>query len=160
MLDFVWKVGSRVFLGLFVATALALSASAQSQTYQMWNTGADKVAISGYDTVAYFTESRAVKGRSEFEFVWKDARWHFSSPANRDLFAADPDRYAPQYGGFCSLGLAKGKTLAADPEAWTIVDGKLYFKFNIQARDKWRKNFAENLSKAEENWTKRAELPR
>jgi hypothetical protein len=64
------------------------------------NTNIFGVAIKGYDTVAYFTEGRAVEGKSEFEFTWQDAIWRFASAANRDLFAANPERYAPQYGGF------------------------------------------------------------
>lgn len=155
MLDFVWKVGSRVLLGLFVATALALSASAQTQKWI--NTGPDKVAIKGYDTIAYFTESRAIKGSSEFEFVWKDARWHFSSAANRNLFAANPDRYAPKYGGFCAKGMVRGNFATIDPEAWTIADGKLYLNFTKGTRERWRKNTAYYIKKADENWGKAQE---
>jgi YHS domain-containing protein len=64
------------------------------------NTDEFGIAIQGYDTVAYHLEKRAVEGKSEFAFEWNDAVWHFASSENRDLFAADPDRYAPQYGGY------------------------------------------------------------
>ena len=112
------------------------------------------VAIKGYDTVAYFTEGRAVKGKEELEFVWQDATWRFSSAAHRGLFAANPERFAPKFGGHCAMGMSRNKKVAADPEAWTIVDGKLYMKFNKAARDQWRQNTADNIKKGEENWTK------
>jgi YHS domain-containing protein len=110
------------------------------------------VAIKGYDTVAYFTEGHAVKGKKEFEFSWQGVPWYFANAAHRDLFAANPERYAPQFGGFCSMGTTRGKTTVADPEAWTIVDGKLYLKFSKAVRDRWRPNKAENIKKAEKKW--------
>ena len=110
------------------------------------------VAIKGYDTVAYFTEGRALKGKKEFEFSWQGARWYFANAAHRDLFAANPKRYVPQFGGFCARGMTRGKMAAADPKAWTIVDGKLYMKFSKASRDRWRQNKAENIKKAEEKW--------
>lgn len=110
------------------------------------------VAIKGYDTVAYFTEGRALKGKKEFEFSWQGARWYFANTSHRDLFAANPERYVPKFGGFCSSGLSRGMKVTADPEAWTIVDGRLYLKFNKAVRDRWRQNTAENIKKAEKNW--------
>jgi YHS domain-containing protein len=110
------------------------------------------VAIKGYDTVAYFTEGRALKGKKEFEFSWQSVRWYFANAAHRDLFAANPKRYVPQFGGFCARGMTRGKMAAADPKAWTIVDGKLYMKFSKASRDRWRQNKAENIKKAEEKW--------
>jgi hypothetical protein len=121
---------------------------------KMVATGPDDVAIKGYDTVAYFTEGQAMKGNSKLVASWNDAEWHFANVAHRDLFTANPERYAPQFGGFCANGLSKGKKVAADPEAWTIVDGKLYIKFSKAARDRWSKNRAENIKKAEESWAK------
>jgi len=110
------------------------------------------VAIKGYDTVAYFTEGKAMKGNSEFAFSWHDAQWLFANARHREIFASDPERYAPQFGGFCSNGLSKGKVVAADPEQWTIVDGKLYIKFSRAARDNWRQDKAVKIMKAKENW--------
>jgi hypothetical protein len=117
-------------------------------------TDSSVVAIKGYDTVAYFTEGRAIKGKKEFEISWRDARWHFVSAAHRDMFVANPERYAPKFGGFCANGMSKGKMAAADPEAWTIVDGKLYLKFNKAVRDRWRLDKAVRIKKAEKNWDK------
>lgn len=85
------------------------------------------VAIKGYDAVAYFTEGRPTKGAPEFSYDWLGATWQFSNAGNRDAFAAEPIRYAPQYGGFCALGTANEEASAnIDPDAWRIVGGKLY----------------------------------
>ena len=86
------------------------------------NKDEDNIAISGYDSVAYFTKGRAVKGRLDHQFVWNDARWLFASGDHRDLFAASPESYAPQFGGFCAGAMTRGIEVKADPEAWTIVD--------------------------------------
>ena len=90
-----------------------------------------RLSISGYDPVAYFTDGKPVPGKTEFEYVWRDARWRFASAAHRDLFIKDPDHYAPQYDGYCAMGVADAVVFGPhkdtiDPEAWAIVDGKLY----------------------------------
>jgi len=120
------------------------------------------VAIRGYDTVAYHTEGRAVKGKSEYSYEWYDGIWHFSSAKTRDLFAANPERYAPQYNGFCASSITAGGFLSAiakttsmiDPEAWRIIDGKLFLNFSKGLMDKWSENTAANISKADQNWAK------
>lgn len=89
------------------------------------------VAIKGYDPVAYFTEGKAVKGSEAYTHEWLGAVWHFASAEHRDLFAADPVRYAPQYGGHCATGIAYGQlTASIDPEAWNIIDGKLFLGYD------------------------------
>jgi YHS domain-containing protein len=138
--------------GIFVAAVVATPLLAGQG---MIATGPDNVAIKGYDTVAYFTDGKPVKGRSEFAYTWNDVEWHFANAAHRDLFAGNPERYAPQFGGFCAMGLSMDKQAVADPTAWTIVDGKLYLKFSESARDRWRKDKAANIEKAEANWAKR-----
>lgn len=117
-----------------------------------YNVDSDKVAIHGYDTVAYFTEGKPMKGSNEFEHVWQDARWHFASATNRDLFTANPDRYAPQYGGYCALGLSAGEYADIDPNAWTIVDGKLYLNKTLEYRQAWRKAPEAYFATADYNW--------
>ena len=153
MLTLTSKTVTRTLLG-FLMTALAAMPVIAGNPQNMINTGPNNVAIKGYDTVAYFTEGQAMKGESKFVASWNDAEWHFANVAHRDLFTANPERYAPQFGGFCANGLSKGKKVAADPEAWTIVDGRLYIKFSEAARDRWRKDKAENIKKAEESWAK------
>ena len=89
------------------------------------------VAIMGYDPVAYFTEGRAMKGSEEFSYEWLGTPWQFASSKHRELFISDPHKYAPQYGGYCVGEVAfKGDTINIDPEAWSIIDGKLYLGYS------------------------------
>ena len=145
------KAISKVVISAFLIAGLTISALASEQQKPL-NVGQDGVAIKGYDTVAYFTENRPLKGSSEFAHSWRNAKWYFASDEHRDLFAADPERYAPQFGGFCANGMSKGKVVAADPEAWTIVEGKLYIKFSEAARENWRKDKAGKIEKAKKVW--------
>lgn len=151
MANLVWKGLGRGLLAALVAVVVVLPAIA-GQAPEALYSGGQKVAIRGYDPVAYFTESRPITGSSEFEVSWNDVRWRFASAAHRDLFVSDPERYSPQFGGLCAWGLAIGKHFDADPETWAIVDGKLYLTYSKSASDKLQANMAENLKKAEENW--------
>jgi YHS domain-containing protein len=117
------------------------------------------IAIKGYDTVAYFTDGKAIKGSSQFEYVYGDATWRFSNAAHREMFIADPDRYMPQYGAYCAACVATKACAAAfpnhpaDPEAWTIVDGRLYMVGDKEGLGRWRANSAENIRQANARWT-------
>ncbi|MFC3615360.1 YHS domain-containing (seleno)protein [Lutimaribacter marinistellae] len=117
----------RIFFAGFCLAVTATAAAADDPV----NTGPfGEVAIKGYDTVAYFTESRAIKGSSDFAYEWLDTPWHFHSAKNLELFRANPVKYAPQYGGYCALGVGLGTHASEniDPEnSWRIIDGKLYF---------------------------------
>ena len=119
-----------------VAGFFGLSAKSEIAAHNIDSYG---VAIHGYDTVAYFTDGKATKGKSEFEHVWEDARWHFASATNRDLFATNPDRYAPKFGGYCAAGVALGEYADVDPEAFSIVDGKLYMISTKENKKGWKK---------------------
>lgn len=89
------------------------------------------VAIKGYDPVAYFTQQRAVRGKEAISYDWLGATWQFSSDQHKRLFAGDPAKYAPQYGGHCADGVAYGElTTNIDPEAWRIIEGKLYLNYD------------------------------
>ena len=112
------------------------------------------LAIRGTDPVAYFTEGRPVPGQPDFTYTWNDVNWQFSSAENRDQFAANPEQYAPQYGGFCALAVSQGKLATTDPEAWKIVDGKLYLNYSREKHNIWEQDIAGNIQKANENWTK------
>jgi enamine deaminase RidA (YjgF/YER057c/UK114 family) len=123
-----------------------------------------KLAISGYDPVAYFTDGKPVPGLTEFEHVWHDARWRFASAAHRDLFVGDPNRYAPQYDGYCAGGVADTAVFGphkdtVDPEAWAIVDGKLYLTHTRYSMGRWQPSLAENIKRADANWPAVALLP-
>jgi len=109
-------------------------------------------AIRGYDPVAYFTQRAPVKGSKEFRHEWRGATWYFASAENRDRFAADPDGYAPRYGGYCAYGVALGSAPEIDPRAWSIVDGKLYLNYNLPTRALWEKDIPGYIRKADANW--------
>ncbi|MBO9420012.1 tat pathway signal sequence domain protein [Labrenzia sp. R4_2] len=109
-------------------------------------------AIGGTDPVAYFTQGKPVAGSDEFTFQYDDVTWKFSSAENRDKFAADPVKYAPQYGGFCAFGLSKGFKVPVIPEAWKIVDGKLYLNNSIAVQERFEGNTAEYINHADLNW--------
>jgi hypothetical protein len=128
-----------------VAAMLLLPALAAAQ---------ERLAIKGYDPVAYFTEAKPTPGDPALEHVWQGARWRFASAANRAMFVSDPDRFAPQYAGYCAMGIAMGKKVEVDPDAWTIVDGKLYINYATKIVGEWRNNQAENIAKADVNWSK------
>jgi YHS domain-containing protein len=113
-----------------------------------------KVAVSGYDPVAYFTDGRPVVGSKDFTASWKGAEYRFASAANRDRFKADPARYAPQYGGYCAWAVSQGYTASADPKVWKIVDGRLFLNYSAEVGAKWAKDAAGNIRKADANWPK------
>jgi hypothetical protein len=111
------------------------------------------VAIKGYDTVAYFTEGRAMKGSEEFSYDWLGTPWQFASSKHRELFIGDPTKYAPQYGGYCVGEVAsKGDTINIDPEAWAIIDGKLYLSYSKEFMAKFKARPSDFLPDAEANW--------
>jgi hypothetical protein len=133
-------------LAIFVLSSVALGSTAEV-----------RLAISGYDPVAYFTDGKPVPGRDDIDFVWHDARWRFASTEHRDMFARDPNHYAPQYDGYCAMGASWEKDAhkdIADPLAWAIVDGKLYLTHSREALAKWQRNPAENIERADRNWPK------
>ena len=109
-------------------------------------------AIRGYDPVAYFTSGKPVKGDQKFALHWKDADWYFVSKENLNSFAKNPGKYAPQYGGYCAYGMSEGHKAPTDPDAWTIVDGKLYLNYSTDVRTKWRQNEKDRISNADKNW--------
>ena len=109
-------------------------------------------AIDGYDPVSYFTDNRAERGSADITAKWNDAVWHFTSKAHRELFIADPEKYAPQYGGFCALGMAHGGDVPTDPEAWTIHAGKLYLNMMAEVSSTWRYNPDKLIERANVKW--------
>ena len=110
------------------------------------------IAIDGTDPVAYFTVNAPVPGSSEFTYEWGGATWQFSSAENRDLFVSNPEAYAPQYGGHCAWAVAQGYTAPTEPDAWSIVDGKLYLNFNRSIQTRWERDISGNIAKGDSNW--------
>ena len=113
----------------------------------------------GYDVVAYFTDGKAVLGDDQYTTEYDGAKYRFASAGNRDKFKADPDKYAPQYGGYCAFGTAMGRKFDGDPTAWYIVDGKLYLNLNKDIQKKWLENPAGFIRGANHNWPTIASLP-
>jgi hypothetical protein len=109
-------------------------------------------AIRGYDPVAYFAEAKPVKGLREFSHQWQGATWRFASAQNRERFAADPRKYAPQYGGYCAYGVANNYAVSIDPAAWRIVDGKLYLNYSKGVQADWNRDVPGYIRKADANW--------
>jgi len=116
------------------------------------NTDATGFVIRGYDPVAFFTEGRPVPGRPDFSAEYKGGTYLFATAANRDAFKANPEKYAPRYGGYCAYGVAVGKKFDIDAASWRIVDGKLYFNLNPVILQKWSAEANEYIRKSEENW--------
>ncbi len=137
-------------LAMIASVLSAAPAAATEPVYQTFF----GTAIDGTDPVAYFTEGRPVEGSSDFTYEWKGATWRFASAANRDKFIAEPERYAPQYGGYCAWAVAQGSTASTDPEAWKIVDGKLYLNYDQDVQAKWEGDIPGNISAADGNWPK------
>ena len=139
-------------LGLSLMTAASVSARA----------GEPSLSINGYDPVAYFTDGRPVQGKSDYEYLWHKLRWRFASSEHRDLFSKEPNRYAPQYDGYCAMGVTNDAAAhkdAVDPNAWAIVDGRLYLVHNTFWLEKWREQAAEYIKRADLNWHAVEDLP-
>lgn len=112
------------------------------------------VALGGWDPVSYFTGQVAARGKHRYRFDYNGATWHFASESHRDRFAANPARYAPQYGGFCAYAVSQGQLVPVDPHAWTIHEGKLYLNYSTRVRAAWRADLEHHLELADENWEK------
>ncbi len=141
----------RFFVALIAAftfVAAPLAVHAKDNVYQSFFGS----AISGTDPVAYFTEGRPVEGSSNFKHDWNGATWRFASAENRDLFAASPEKYAPQYGGYCAWAVSQGYTASTDPEAWKIVDGKLYLNYSKSVQETWEQDVPGNIATGDRNW--------
>ncbi len=126
----------------------ALTALADNST----ETDANDVILAGHDAVAYFTESKPVPGRPDFTAQYQGAVYRFASTENRDLFRANPAKYAPAYGGYCALGASFGKKFEIDGKAFEIVEGRLYVNKNIKIYNTWKKDIPTNIVKAEGQW--------
>lgn len=145
-------------LALFSLT-LALTPLAEAQassntadTRPVFTRTFSNTALEGYDAVAYHTEGEAIRGNRNFRTEWRGVEWRFVSQANLDLFLADPDRYAPQYGGYCSWAMAQGYGAKGDPLAWDIVDGRLYLNYNREIQERWQQDPEGFITQGDENY--------
>lgn len=109
-------------------------------------------ALQGYDVMAYWNKGEPEKGNPEIAFEYKDATWHFASVENRDKFAEDPEKYAPQYGGYCAYAAAKGSVVGVDVDAWSIHNDKLYLNYSKSVGVLWALNKDGYIAKGDANW--------
>jgi hypothetical protein len=143
-------------LTLQLAMALAAAglppSAAHAKDAPIYTGTFSKVAVGGHDAVAYFSEGRPVKGDKQFTLTHAGVEWRFASAANRDAFAAAPQRYAPQYGGYCAWAVSQGYTASGDPQFWKIVDGKLYLNYDADVQKKWERDISGFIVKADHHW--------
>jgi YHS domain-containing protein len=119
----------------------------------------DGVALRGYDPVAYVTDGRPTKGTSDYKYEYKGSTFQFATEANRRSFIHDPAKYAPQFGGFCALGAANGYKVSTQPDAFAVVDGKLYLNHDVNVLELWKMDVPGNITKAKRNWPKVSKTP-
>ncbi len=111
-------------------------------------------AVGGYDAVSYFEDGKPVKGDKKFSLTYMGAEWRFASAEHKQMFEANPTKYAPQYGGYCAWAMARGYAASGDPKEWRIVDGKLYLNYDAKIKAKWEKDIPGFIVKADENYPK------
>jgi YHS domain-containing protein len=139
----------KLFLLLLLLTS---TTSLFAQTRNLLNLDKNGLAIQGYDPVAFFNQSKPVKGNSEFKSVHHGATYYFASAQNKTLFDKEPEKYEPAFGGFCAYGVSHNKLVQIDPEAFQVVDGHLLLQYSKGVRNDFNKDTQGNLSKANANW--------
>lgn len=142
-------INRRAFL-LMLPTAAVLPQIARAMSPKIYTE--DGIAVDGSDVVAYFTQGKPVAGNKSITLDWMGATWRFASEENRAAFQADPTAYAPQYGGYCAYAVSEGYVAPTAPDAWSIVDGKLYLNYSKGVRRRWLKDTAGRISAADGNW--------
>jgi YHS domain-containing protein len=145
------RKNSKYCKGAFAVLLLACATTAFAGKVDAIFTHAG-LAIRGYDPVTYHLQAQPAKGTPQFSCQWRGATWLFATAENRDSFQAEPERYAPQYGGYCAYAVSKGRTASIDPEAWRVVDGKLYLNYSRGVQKKWETDVLGNIIKADKNW--------
>ncbi|MEJ1995040.1 MAG: YHS domain-containing (seleno)protein [Limibacillus sp.] len=140
--------------GLLAAGASLLQPSAAQAADPVYTGTFSSLAVDGHDPVAYFTMGKPVEGSADYEYEWNGATWRFASQENLESFKADPEKFAPQYGGYCAWAVSQGYTASADPDAWKIVDGKLYLNYSKDVQQRWSEDIPGNIAKADGNWPK------
>jgi len=136
-------------LSILILTTFVLS-SAHAQKSPVYIDNGK--AIHGYDPVAFFKQSKPVMGRDSLMYQWSGATWYFADRKDLESFKADPEKYAPQYGGYCAYGTAQGHKAPTKVETWTVVDGKLYFNYDQKVKEMWVKDRPGFIKKANANW--------
>lgn len=151
------KGSARFIFALLAAFPLLVNSPSTRADGTQTTAAPDHIAIQGYDVVSYFTDGKAVKGNGEIALPFEDSLWQFASPSHKEMFAADPDHYLPQYGGMCAGGMALGVAVPANPDNWAIVDGRLYMVSGTHANlEEWKAHAAENIKAADKIWAEQS----
>ena len=141
---------SFIALGLAAPAVLSISRPAMAKEPEIYAEGG--IAIDGADPVAFFAEQGPVLGQEGQSRDWRGAAWRFATPENAAAFAADPERYAPQFGGYCAFAASRGYLAPTTPEAWTVYKGQLFLNANLRARKLWLDDLDANIAKGRANW--------
>jgi YHS domain-containing protein len=144
------KFFTLALFGLLLATRLAVAGAFFEK---------DGVALGGYDPVAYFELQQPTRGVPEHNHTYKGSKFLFASAKNQEKFVDDPEKYAPQYGGFCALGTANGYKVRTEPDAFKVVDGKLYFNYNRKVLQLWTQDQPGYIARANRNWPEVSKMP-
>ena len=137
---------------LFAAVLLLVASSTVASAKELQNLDHNRVAIQGYDPVAFFTDNRPVKGNAQFQSEYRGAKYYFASPEHKAAFDKEPAKYEPQFGGYCAYGASQGHKAPIKIEAWQIVNGRLLMQYDLGVKDDFNKDQQNNLSKADRNW--------
>jgi len=144
------RISHNIILLFLISSSLAQGAQPDKSEIMVTSDG---YAIHGFDPVAYFNSGAPAKGLPEYSAKWQNATWLFASAEHRDAFIQNPDKFAPQYGGWCAYGMAEGYAAETDPlKAWTIHEGKLYLNWNEEVSRLWSLNLTGYLRKSNSNW--------
>ncbi len=156
------KLVARSALGLWLAVGALLVASATPgmaertiSAPEVYTATKEKLALSGYDPVAYFVAGAPKKGQAGISTVHQGITWRFENEANKAAFLAQPAKYAPQYGGYCAYAVSQGYTASGDPTVWEIVDGKLYINYSRSVGVSWSKQARTYIASGDAHWAKR-----
>lgn len=137
---------------LLLAIISAIFSSQLLAIDPVYTNGSSNIAIKGYDTVAFFTENKPVKGHKQFSTQYQEATWYFSSQENLQRFINEPERYAPQYGGYCAYAISRNTTASINPRYFNIHNGKLYLNYNKGVQKRWLKQLDQSIKKANTHW--------
>lgn len=129
---------------------MAFISQVQAQKSEVY--AQDGKAIKGYDPVAFFTDAKPVMGADSLSYSWKGVTWLFANRSNLQRFSDNPEKYAPQYGGYCAYGTSQGHKAPIEIETWTILNDKLYFNYNKKVKETWTKDQPGYIQKADKQW--------
>ena len=148
------KIKQLALIGILTVVAISAAAcgSSTETAFDEVNKTVDGLALRGYDPVAYFDADKAMEGNPQFTYDWNGAKWLFSNMENLEKFRRNPEAFAPQFGGYCAFAVSKGYTANGDPNAWKVVNGKLYLNYSPDVKKMWEAEQEQRIRQGEANW--------